>query len=219
MGNLRFHDRCLSAAKALRKSLGGNGMAMDENPQQQQPGKGSRGIGSTIDLRAMYDRVIRLTAENKISKNNAWDLDIIFHMPSIIRYELGMRRVVRIPVNLSCRCLVVRAHERAFRIPERPFKSVFRGGPCCRDYGGVEQQFNFQRASCGLDAGVNIYSKRVDSVYETCKEALFGFKGLKGDAAADGSGEWLRWGWARSRGRGRGPERGWLLQLGFHASP
>ena len=62
-------------------------MAMDENPQQQQPGKGSRGIGSTIDLRAMYDRVIRLTAENKISKNNAWDLDIIFHMPSIIRYD------------------------------------------------------------------------------------------------------------------------------------
>jgi hypothetical protein len=24
---------------------------------------------------------------------------------------------------------------------------------------------------------VNIYSKRVDSVYETCKETLFGFKG------------------------------------------
>lgn len=46
------------------------------------------------------------------------------------------------------------------------------------DDGMGTQHFNFQRASCGLDAGVNIYSKRVDSVYETCKETLFGFQVL-----------------------------------------
>ena len=66
-------------------------MTIDGDPQQQSQqqlpgGKGARGGMSGVDLRAMYDRVIKLTAENKISKNNAWDLDIIFHMPSIIRY-------------------------------------------------------------------------------------------------------------------------------------
>ena len=55
-----------------------------------------------------------------------------------------------------------------------------------RDYGS-EQQFNFQRASCGLDAGVNIYSKRVDSVFETCMGIGFNCKGIKADVGG-GSG-------------------------------
>ena len=38
-------------------------------------------------------------------------------------------------------------------------------------------------------AGVNIYSKRVDSVYETLKETLFGFQGVKGNIRGDASGE------------------------------
>ena len=42
----------------------------------------------------------------------------------------------------------------------------------CRDYCIVGQQFNFQRASCGLDAGVSIYAKRVDSVYDSVHQTL-----------------------------------------------
>ncbi|GAX76043.1 hypothetical protein CEUSTIGMA_g3486.t1 [Chlamydomonas eustigma] len=91
---------------------------------------------SPEELRSMYARVIKLTAENKITKGNAWDLDIIYHMPSMIR-------------------------------------------------GNEEYHFNFQHASCGLDAGVTIYSKRVDSVYETCRETLFGFKGSSSIAMQD----------------------------------
>ena len=36
--------------------------------------------------------------------------------------------------------------------------------------------------------GVNIYSKRVDSVYETLKETLFGFQGVKSNTRGDASG-------------------------------
>ena len=100
------------------------------------------------ELKSLYDRCIRLTAENKLTKSNVWDMDIIFHMPNIIREH------------------------------------------------SAGENFSFQRASCGLDAGVGIYSKRVDSVYDTARDALFGFKGVntmenideddEGEARADG---------------------------------
>lgn len=82
------------------------------------------------ELRSLYDRCIRLTAENKLTKANVWEMDIIYHMPNIIR-----------------------EHSAA-------------------------ENFSFQKASCGLDAGVGIYSKRVDSVYDTARDALYGFKGV-----------------------------------------
>lgn len=48
------------------------------------PEGNNRGLGAE-ELRSMYERVIKLAAENKINKNNAWDVDIIYHMPSIIK--------------------------------------------------------------------------------------------------------------------------------------
>lgn len=82
------------------------------------------------DLKTLYDRCIRLTAENKLTKSNVWDMDIIYHMPNIIR-----------------------------------------------DHSSGEN-FSFQKASCGLDAGVSIYGKRVDSVFDTARDTLYGFKGV-----------------------------------------
>jgi hypothetical protein len=70
-----------SAAKVLRKSLGGAGMAGTQAP----PAAGQHAGLAPDELRQMYERVIKLVAENKITKNNAWDLDIIYHMPNMIR--------------------------------------------------------------------------------------------------------------------------------------
>lgn len=50
-------------------------------------------------------------------------------------------------------------------------------------------QFNFQKASCGLDAGVKIYSKRVDSTFETMFTSMQGIKGIQGVQRGEGSGE------------------------------
>lgn len=66
-----------SAAKVLRKSLGNAGVAA-------QRAHNTKGMADS-ELQAMYERVIKLTAENKITKNNAWDLNIIYHMPSIVK--------------------------------------------------------------------------------------------------------------------------------------
>ena len=51
----------------------------------------SRAAGmSGAELLSLYDRAIKFTAENKLTKNNVWDMDIIYHMPSIIRRERAL---------------------------------------------------------------------------------------------------------------------------------
>ncbi|KAG1673430.1 hypothetical protein FOA52_002195 [Chlamydomonas sp. UWO 241] len=153
----RLGMRRQSQAKALRKSVGGAGMAAGGGA-----GAGGRGGMSAEDLRTLYDRVIKLAAENKINKNNAWDIDVIYHMPSIIKGE----------------------------------------------HAAGAQHFNFQRASCGLAAGVDIYSKRVDSVYETCKETLFGFQGVRAADLEDGEDDAREGGGGSDQGDAAGGEGG-----------
>jgi hypothetical protein len=73
----------------------------------------------------LYNSVIRLAAENRISESNTWELDFIDRLPDIIQHE---------------------------------------------DASG----FNFQKASCGLDASVKIYSTRVDATYKLAQNTLSG---------------------------------------------
>ncbi len=70
-GDERHELRRQSASKVLRRSLGGKSQGMGGLP--------------AVELQSMYERVIKLTAENKITKNNVWDLNIIYHMPAIVR--------------------------------------------------------------------------------------------------------------------------------------
>ena len=50
-------------------------------------------------------------------------------------------------------------------------------------------QFNFQRASCGLDASVRIYAKRVDSAYDAVAATMYGIKGVNVQNEGSMSGE------------------------------
>ncbi len=80
----RRNLRRSSAAKSLRKSMGGAaGRGVAAAAAGESDGGGRK--LSAEDLRTMYERVIKMTAENKINKSNAWDIDIIYHMPNIIR--------------------------------------------------------------------------------------------------------------------------------------
>jgi hypothetical protein len=78
------------------------------------------------------------SAENKITKDNAWDTSFIAHLGDVIRAD-----VVRTGPE--------RSHEGA---GDPASNQVSSGG------------LNFQRASCGLEAGVKIYAKRVDWTYD-----------------------------------------------------
>jgi hypothetical protein len=65
-------------------------------------------------------------AENKISKDNSWDVRIIDYMPTLIYYF------------------------------------------------DEDGQFNFQKGSAALHASAQVYSKRVDSAYDTVYASMQG---------------------------------------------
>ena len=78
----------LRAQKQLRRSLAGlmdNDLAPNSNPATA-PGAGAKPAGlSTAALQQMLDRMIKMTAENKITKDNAWDLSFIDHMADLVK--------------------------------------------------------------------------------------------------------------------------------------
>ncbi|KAF8066223.1 hypothetical protein HT031_002545 [Scenedesmus sp. PABB004] len=95
-------------------------------------------------LASMFEHCIKLAAENKITDRNVWQLELIQHLPSIVRSGQGAR-------------------------------------------GGVP--FNFQKMSGGLDAGVTIYSKRVDHTYKEAFQSLQGMGAAgRDDEEEDGDG-------------------------------
>ena len=107
----------------------------------------ARGIApalSTTELKNILGQCLKLASENKITPQNTWALNLIEHMPELIK-ENG-------------------------------------------------EQTNFQRASVTLDAGVKIYSYRVDSVHtETFK--ILGGLGRASNTADEPEGErWRRGG-------------------------
>lgn len=106
----RVERRKLRVANNVSKSLAGS---LDTAAN----GGGYSGI-SVAKLHAIYDNIIKLTTENKITKDNAFSCDFIGYLPDIVKLE--------------------------------------------RQHG----QFNFQKASCGLDAGVKVFSKRVDCTHD-----------------------------------------------------
>ena len=71
----------------LQQQLPEDPAAAATQQQQQQPRRPNVGPPqlSAQQLLSMYESVIKLTAENKITKDNVWDLNFIDHMPDIIR--------------------------------------------------------------------------------------------------------------------------------------
>ena len=66
------------ANRQLRRSLAG---VLD---QGTVPLAGPTGL-SPQELQGMLDNMIKMTAENKITKDNAWDLTFIDHMHDLVK--------------------------------------------------------------------------------------------------------------------------------------
>ncbi|XP_022727928.1 condensin complex subunit 2-like [Durio zibethinus] len=75
----------------------------------------------------LFQNCIKLASENKINQKNTWELNLIDHLPDIIKVD----------------------EEN-------------------------DAETNFQKASCTLEAGVKIYSMRVDSVHSVAYKVLGG---------------------------------------------
>ncbi|KAI7835644.1 hypothetical protein COHA_010458 [Chlorella ohadii] len=95
---------------------------------------------SPTELKSMLGQCLKMASENKITPQNTWQLQLIEHLPELIREEGGA-------------------------------------------------QTNFQRASVTLDAGVKIYSYRVDSVHTETFKILGGLGRASGPADEPEAGE------------------------------
>jgi len=103
---------------------------------------------STQDLGLVYQNAIRMTAENKITASNSWNLNLIDHMD----------RFLGKPTTGSPGTLGTTTAPMTTMMMEDTL------GPLT----GV----NFTKASCTLDASVKIYSYRVDDVHLTSYKVL-----------------------------------------------
>ncbi|KAJ1400043.1 Condensin complex subunit 2/barren [Sesbania bispinosa] len=113
----RAQARAARAAAIRLKSLAAN---LQPRPTDSDPYLNKQQI---LDL---FNNCIKLATENKINQKNTWELDLIDHLPDIIR--------------------------------------------AAEEENDVET--NFQMASCTLEAGVKIYSLRVDSVHSEAYKVL-----------------------------------------------
>lgn len=137
------------------------------------------------EMRAMLDRSIKLATENKINKDNAWDWDLSGLMPGLIKVQAGRLRCIDTMQCVQSTSCTLGAH--------CPICSPCSVGMLCMQCESAEpNEFNFQRASCGLDAGVKIYCRRVDSTYETAFQSMQGIVGVKVPVPLDGDGEWVQ---------------------------
>lgn len=95
------------------------------------------------DLGAMYQKAIRMNAENRINATNSWNLSLIDHLD----------RFLSIPTS-----------QNQTTMPT--------SGPNSSSSNDNNDMVNFTRASCTLDASVKIYSYRVDDVHLTSYKVL-----------------------------------------------
>jgi condensin complex subunit 2 len=127
------------------------------------------------DLGAMYQKAIRMNAENRINATNSWNLSLIDHLDRFLSMPGAGTNSSNGKTGSS------RGGAAGFNHFESDEPSSWTG-----EGSGV----NFTRASCTLDASVKIYSYRVDDVHLTSYKVLANLnrtetskKGADGDAA------------------------------------
>jgi condensin complex subunit 2 len=125
-------------------------------------GRGGARVGggssrsSTATLAAAHQKLLALSS-GRLTSQNMWDADLMTGMEAVMRDKLG--------------------DENA---PEDSTASTTTTG------GGGVKLFNFQRASCTLDASIKVYSCRVDDVLTTSYRVLEAISAGGGGGESDG---------------------------------
>ena len=136
-----------SSARFLRlgpTSASGGGQSNPEQDGDEDDGGFADGYNTNDDdLGAMYQKAIRMNAENRINASNSWNLSLIDHLDRFLTVNGGSGSQTNGGSDRSD--------------PNAP---------------GNDGTVNFTRASCTLDASVKIYSYRVDDVHLTSYKVL-----------------------------------------------
>lgn len=122
-------------------------------------GEGGSAASSTsaASLGEVYQKAIRMNAENRINAANSWNLSLIDHLDRFIKDDMG-------PTSGNGN-----GNGNGNRGGGASFGNAMDGDSLSTTAtGGV----NFTKASCTLDASVKIYSYRVDDVHLTSYKVL-----------------------------------------------
>jgi condensin complex subunit 2 len=145
-----------SSARFLK--LGGRATASggeDEDHEDDEDGMTEE--ANENDLGAMYQKAIRMNAENRINATNSWNLSLIDHLDRFLSMP-GAGANSSNGKTGSLRGAVAGGNH--FESDE------------ASSWTGEGSGVNFTRASCTLDASVKIYSYRVDDVHLTSYKVL-----------------------------------------------
>jgi condensin complex subunit 2 len=114
------------------------------------------------NLSDLYDKAIRLNAENKINAGNSWNLRLIENIDNFLEHI----------IEEDTTCDEEEEHgEQGMR--SSPSPRTVADNPKEKSTKTVtEKRVNFTKASCTLDASVKIYSYRVDDVHLTSYKVL-----------------------------------------------
>lgn len=115
---------------------------------------GTTGVNPNENLGDVYQKAIRMNAENRINASNSWNLSLIDHMDRFLSTQ-GNKPLNSGNLNST---LQSQSNQRPATIME--------------DSMGPLTGVNFTKASCTLDASVKIYSYRVDDVHLTSYKVL-----------------------------------------------
>ena len=140
-----------SSARFLRlgpSNGSGSGSNMNEDGVQVDFEEEFPDAADDDDLGAMYQKAIRMNAENRINATNSWNLSLIDHLD----------RFLSIPSSSNSQASIHSSRQNSTTSNDSS--------------GGADGLVNFTRASCTLDASVKIYSYRVDDVHLTSYKVL-----------------------------------------------
>lgn len=138
-----------SAKRRRRRSsvgflqLGGRPSMSSMEPQQPKQSEGN--------LSELYQKAIRMNAENKINVGNSWNLQLIENIDKFLEMDEedeDVEEVAATPKNAGAESSPPKASST------------------------IKKRVNFTKASCTLDASVKIYSYRVDDVHLTSYKVL-----------------------------------------------
>lgn len=152
---IRFsHSR--SSLQSSRVSGGKN--SDDDGNDENCPPNASSTTNDCTNLQELYQKAIRMNAENKINASNSWSLRLIDHIDNFLE-EID-EEDDEAQDDSNNRSVANHRNSSAGNAQDSDQVS------------GKTKRVNFTKASCTLDASVKIYSYRVDDVHLTSYKVL-----------------------------------------------
>lgn len=126
---------------------------------------------TAAQLSELYQRAIRMNAENRITASNSWNLPLIENLDRFLTDE-GADETCATTAGGTTGGTSTNSTKHAITSSRGGGSTTATTHAAAPEEPADSRRINFTRASCTLDASVKIYSYRVDDVYLTSYKVL-----------------------------------------------